>query len=88
MRHGLDAPRLLDLFAWNEEEFNKRMEGSAIRRIGYMQWLRNIAVALGNAPYDEKVVAALKAKRTETNDLVREHIGWALLEQQNKQSAN
>ena len=81
VRHGLDAPRLLDLFSWTEEQFLKNMEGSAIRRIGYMQWLRNIAVALGNAPYDKAVVEALKNKRPEVNELVQEHIDWALGEQ-------
>jgi epoxyqueuosine reductase len=89
VRHGLDAPRLLDLFAWSEDKFLKSLEGSAIRRIGYMQWLRNIAVALGNAPYDSAIMAALKAKRPEVTELVREHIDWALLEQQKKnRSAN
>ena len=87
VRHGLDAPRLLDLFAWSEDEFLTKMAGSAIRRIGYMQWLRNIAVALGNAPYDENIVQALKDKRPEVTELVQEHINWALLEQSNK-SAN
>jgi len=81
VRHGLDAPRLLDLFAWREDEFLKNMEGSAIRRIGYLQWLRNIAVALGNAPYDENIVKALQARRPAVTELVQEHIDWALEEQ-------
>lgn len=80
VRHGLDAPELLELFTWTEAEFLSRMEGSPIRRIGYMQWLRNIAVALGNAPYSEEIVLALTAKRAEVNDIVREHIDWALEE--------
>jgi len=50
VRHGLDAPKLIDLFAWTEAQFDERMQGSAIYRIGYERWLRNIAVALGNAP--------------------------------------
>ncbi|HEY9052426.1 MAG TPA: tRNA epoxyqueuosine(34) reductase QueG [Gammaproteobacteria bacterium] len=83
VRHGLDAPKLLDLFAWTEAEFLKKMEGSAIRRIGYMQWLRNIAIALGNAPYSEMIISALKSKRLDVNELVQEHIDWAL-EQHNK----
>ena len=87
VRHGLDAPRLLDLFAWSEIEFDKKMQGSAIRRIGYMQWLRNIAIALGNAPYSKQIVQALQNKRGETTELVQEHIDWALQEQHNKQKA-
>ncbi|MFW2373442.1 MAG: tRNA epoxyqueuosine(34) reductase QueG, partial [Gammaproteobacteria bacterium] len=63
-----------------EEEFLSRMQGSPIRRIGYMQWLRNIAIALGNAPYSEDVVLALTVKRAEVNDMVKEHIDWALKE--------
>lgn len=81
VRHGLDAPKLLDLFAWTEEEFLKKMEGSPIRRIGYQQWIRNIAVALGNTNYSDEIVIALKNKRSDTNDLVKEHIDWALSEQ-------
>ena len=84
VRHGLDAPRLLDLFAWSEIEFDKKMQGSAIRRIGYMQWLRNIAIALGNAPYSEQIVQALQNKRNAVSELVKEHIDWALLEQKGK----
>ncbi|RDH81219.1 MAG: tRNA epoxyqueuosine(34) reductase QueG [endosymbiont of Galathealinum brachiosum] len=80
VRHGLDAPQLLDLFNWTETEFLKKMEGSPIRRIGYMQWLRNIAVALGNAPYSELIIEALKARRPDVNEMVVEHIDWALEE--------
>ena len=68
-------------------EFDKKMQGSAIRRIGYMQWLRNIAIALGNAPYSKQIVQALQNKRGETTELVQEHIDWALQEQHNKQKA-
>ena len=78
VRHGLDAPTLLDCFSWTEEEFLNRMQGSAIRRIGYMQWLRNIAVALGNAAYSDEIVQALKDKRGGVNDLVKEHIDWGI----------
>ena len=77
-RHGLDAPQLAALFAWSEEEFAARMAGSAIRRIGYQRWLRNIAVALGNAPGTPEVVAALEQRRDSATPLVREHIDWAL----------
>ncbi len=77
-RHHLDAPQLASLFAWNENEFLQRTEGSAIRRIGYECWLRNIAVALGNAPTGPEVVQALNARRYDPSDLVREHVTWAL----------
>lgn len=77
-RHGLDAKDLLELFAWTEEEFLKKTEGSAIRRIGYECWLRNIAVALGNASKDEKIISALQARQNHPSALVREHVAWAL----------
>ena len=77
-RHGLDAPELAGLFAWTAEEFLKKTEGSAIRRIGYACWLRNIAVALGNAPTDANTVGALKARIDHPSELVREHVRWAL----------
>src|SRR5262245_38062895 len=78
VRHGLDAPKLVDLFAWTEAQFDERMRGSAIYRIGYERWLRNIAVALGNAPTSEAVIAALRARREDDSALVREHVEWAL----------
>ncbi len=81
-RHGLDASKLLQLFAWTEEEFQHRTEGSAIRRTGYECWLRNIAVALGNAPADAAVRAALLARCDHPSELVREHVRWALARQQ------
>jgi len=77
-RHGLDAPKLIELFAWSEEVFLKKTEGSAIRRIGYECWLRNIAVALGNAPRSAAVIAALQARADHLSALVREHVTWAL----------
>ena len=77
-RHRLDAAELIDLFAWTEEEFLRYTEGSAIRRIGHECWLRNIAVALGNAPYHENNVAALTSRLTHPSELVREHVRWAL----------
>ncbi|MHB8347120.1 MAG: tRNA epoxyqueuosine(34) reductase QueG [Acidiferrobacterales bacterium] len=80
-RHSLDAPRLTELFSWSEEEFNRRTEGSAIRRTGYECWLRNIAVALGNAPPDAAVTAALEARTGHPSELVREHVHWALSRQ-------
>jgi epoxyqueuosine reductase len=78
IRNGLDDAALVDLFAWSEEEFNRRFEGSAIRRIGHERWLRNIAVALGNAPAGAGVVAALESRRDHPSALVREHVAWAL----------
>ena len=78
VRNDLDDAALVDLFAWSEDEFNRRFEGSAIRRIGHERWLRNIAVALGNAPTSPAVVAALEARREHGSALVREHVGWAL----------
>ena len=77
-RHRLDAPQLTELFAWSEAEFLKNTEGSAIRRIGYAGWLRNIAVALGNAPGTAQVIEALHARENDTSELVREHVAWAL----------
>ena len=77
-RHRLDGTPLLDLFAWSEAEFLARTEGSALRRIDYGQWLRNLAVALGNAPYDPRIVAALDAHRADAPPLLAEHIQWAL----------
>jgi epoxyqueuosine reductase len=78
VRHGLDAAGLVELFSWNEEEFDSRMEGSAIRRIGHERWLRNLAVGLGNAPTSPGVVAALKARRDHPSVMVRNHVEWAL----------
>jgi epoxyqueuosine reductase len=77
-RHGLDTPELIKLFSWTEAEFLKYTEGSAIRRIGYECWLRNIAVALGNASTGEAIVAALLAYKDYPSELVREHVMWAL----------
>jgi len=78
VRHGLDDARLVDLFAWTRDEFDTRMRGSAIRRIGHERWLRNIAVALGNAPTSAEVVAALRERAGDPSPLVREHVEWAL----------
>jgi epoxyqueuosine reductase len=78
VRHGLDAASLPQLFAWTEAEFETRMRGSAIYRIGYVRWSRNIAVALGNAPTSAPVLSALSARREDPSALVREHVEWAL----------
>jgi epoxyqueuosine reductase len=82
VRNGLDCATLVELFAWSEEEFNRRLEGSAIRRIGYERWLRNLAVGLGNAPADPDVLKALNARSNDTSALVREHVAWAIGQQQ------
>jgi epoxyqueuosine reductase len=80
-RHGLDATRLVELFAWTETEFLERTAGSAIRRIGHLRWLRNVAIALGNAPAAPQVVAALESRRDHPSAVVRESVGWALARQ-------
>ena len=77
-RHGLDAADLVELFRWTEPEYLERSAGSALRRLGFARWLRNVAVALGNAPTSPEVVAALAARRDEPDALVREHVEWAL----------
>jgi len=77
-RNGLDAATLVELFAWTEADFNERLQGSPIRRIGHERWLRNIAVALGNAPKTVAVRAALAARAQDMSALVREHVEWAL----------
>jgi epoxyqueuosine reductase len=77
-RHGLADAALADLLLWDEDTFLARTEGSAIRRIGYERWLRNVAVALGNAKRSDRVVNALLARRDHPSPLVREHVGWAL----------
>ncbi|MCI4567294.1 tRNA epoxyqueuosine(34) reductase QueG [Lysobacter sp. CFH 32150] len=77
-RNDLDRVSLVELFAWSETEFLQRTEGSAIRRSGYERWLRNIAVALGNAPTTSGVIEALQSRRDIDNAVVREHVEWAL----------
>jgi epoxyqueuosine reductase len=77
-RGGLDAPRLAMLLGWSRETFEKRTEGSAIRRIGHERWLRNVAVALGNGPPSPEAREALLARRQDPSPLVREHVSWAL----------
>ncbi|MFE8072175.1 tRNA epoxyqueuosine(34) reductase QueG [Marinobacteraceae bacterium S3BR75-40.1] len=77
-RHGLDNSELARLFLWDEATFLKKTEGSAIRRAGFEGWLRNLAVALGNAPSTINVIEALKARRDHPSELVREHVHWAL----------
>ena len=79
VRHGLDAAALPELFRWTAAQFEARMRGSAIYRIGYERWSRNIAVALGNAPTSAAVHRARsQARREDASALVREHVAWAL----------
>jgi epoxyqueuosine reductase len=83
VRQQLDQAHLLNLWAWDETTFLKRMQGSAIRRIGYTRWLRNLAIALGNAPPNKKIYQALVIKRAQiTDSMLLEHIDWALAQQQ------
>jgi epoxyqueuosine reductase len=83
-RHALDRAALLELFAWSEEDFERRLEGNAIRRIGHERWLRNLAVALGNAPGDRAILRGLNARRSHPSELVGEHVVWAIAQQQRK----
>jgi epoxyqueuosine reductase len=78
VRHGLDHAQLADLFAWSEQDFQDKTQGSAIRRIGHERWLRNIAIALGNAPTSALIVAALTSRAGHPSSMVREHVEWAL----------
>ena len=78
VRNDLDSASLLNLFAWSKDQFLDKMQGSAIRRIGYDRWQRNIAVALGNAPTSDTIIAALLARRQESSEMVKVHINWAL----------
>jgi epoxyqueuosine reductase len=78
VRHGLDDISLTTLFAWDEATFKRNMAGSAILRIGYSQWLRNLAVGLGNAPTTPEIITALQSRADDASELVREHVRWAL----------
>jgi epoxyqueuosine reductase len=78
VRNGLDRATLVELFAWSESEFDERLRGSPIRRIGHERWLRNLAVGLGNAATSPEVVAALRSRADHPSALVREHVQWAL----------
>ncbi|MBL8498933.1 tRNA epoxyqueuosine(34) reductase QueG [Nitrosomonas sp. JL21] len=88
VRNGLDDVSLIELFGWDQATFEAKLAGSAIRRIGYQQWLRNIAVGLGNAPYSTEIVQALQGRADDASELVREHVQWALQQQDQKRTAN
>jgi len=81
-RHGLDSCSLMDLFSWDENTFLMRTEGSAIRRIGHQRWLRNIAIALGNAPPAAQIIAALQIQAEHPDETVREAVSWAIGQQE------
>lgn len=87
-RHQLDNTSLIQLFSWSEAEFLEQTAGSAIRRLGHERWLRNIAVALGNAPGSSPVIEALERHRDHPSALVREHVNWALAQQRDKISSH
>jgi len=76
-RHGLDSASLVELFAWSEKDFNERLAGNPIRRIGHERWLRNIAVAIGNAPATPATLIALETRANHPSPVVREHVAWA-----------
>jgi epoxyqueuosine reductase len=78
VRHGLDAPRLVDLLGWTPEDFERRFEGSAVRRIGYEAFIRNVAVAVGNGPVDAEAMQALRERCSDVSALIAEHARWAL----------
>lgn len=82
-RHGLDDRELVDLFLWDEQTWSANTEGSALRRIGFERWLRNVAIGLGNAPTSEAVLGALYARKEYPSALVREHVEWALAQHEN-----
>ena len=77
-RAALEKSSLVEMMTWEETDYLRHTEGTAMRRIGHVQWLRNVAVALGNAPHDEAAVTALRARAGHPSELVREHVAWAL----------
>ena len=87
-RENPDAAELVELFSWSEEEFLQKTEGSAIRRIGHERWLRNIAIALGNAKTTPEIIQALESRREHLSEIVREHIEWALARHSQRKQKN
>lgn len=85
-RHQLDTISLLEIWQWNEKTFLKYTEGSPLRRTGYENMMRNVAIALGNAPFSPLIIQALVNKQTELSELVQEHIAWAISQQQSKKN--
>jgi epoxyqueuosine reductase len=80
-RHRLDEPDLVELFGWSEAEYLEKTRGSALARLGFRRWLRNLAVALGNAPRSRRAAAALQSRAGHDDPVVREHVAWALARQ-------
>ncbi len=87
-RHGLDNADLMELFLWSEQDFEQHMQGSAIRRIGYERWLRNIAVALGNVTTSNEVIEALRQRLHYPSKLVQEHVEWAIEQHESQLTSN
>jgi epoxyqueuosine reductase len=87
-RQKLMSKELIELFAWDEQTFLKNTEGSAIRRIGFERWQRNLAVGLGNAAYSDEIVSILQTALNDSTDLVKDHIQWALAQHQDKSMQN
>jgi epoxyqueuosine reductase len=87
-RHSLDVASLMELFTWTEETFLKKTEGSAIRRIGYSSWIRNIAISLGNTPFNEKTLGLLKTRLDSNDPIIKEHVTWAYESLMNKAQKN
>ena len=83
-RHNLDDIDLSNLFMWSEEEFLKKTQGSPIRRAGYESWLRNIAIALGNAESSVEVLRVLHSKKDDPSEIVKEHVNWAIDQHKDK----
>ena len=83
-RHGLDGISLMECYRWSESEFMRKMEGSAIRRIGHQCWLRNIVIALGNASYDPHIITVLEQDYSQHSGFLQQHIDWAIQQQQSK----
>lgn len=84
-RHGLDNISLLECFAWSKKDFDLKMQGSAIRRIGHQSWLRNIVIALGNADHDPHIVSTLQSSYAQHNPFIQEHIDWAIQQQKSNE---
>jgi len=88
VRNGLDDVSLIELFGWDQATFDAKLASSPIRRIGHVQWLRNIAIGLGNAPYSIDIVQALRGRVDDASELVREHVQWALQQQDQKRTVS
>jgi len=88
VRHNLDSTSLTELFRWTAQEFDERTRGSAIHRLGFVRWSRNIAVALGNAPSSPEIIRVLEERRADASLMVREHVEWALARQRSRDATS